>query len=718
MFLNPIMLAGLGGALLPLVLHLLARSRYRNVEWGAMMFLESQANEQRQAAKLKQWLLLAMRMATVALLAIALARPITRSAWGAVSQQGPVTAVIVLDCSHSMSTIEDGRPRFEQAREAAMQVISSLRPGDKVALVLGGEVREVPFPEPTADLQAVARQITELRSPTGMADLATAMDKGLELAARAEQGGQELYVIADRQAFSWRGASDAWASAFARQLNEQNTRLVVVPVGGQQVGGVSIEAVRVLNAPIIRETPCELEITIRARGNVGRTAVPLELAIRRQPSDAPKPQRKSVVLEPGGVTTVRTSVVFPHPGSWVLGARLELGDGQPEATFDLAVNVVDRLRVLILSGDERKDGGFRNESALAALALVPVQNSSFARVDVAGAEDWPGGGFGNYAAVILANVPQVSAAQARSLEQYVYEGGGLILAPGNLVRVDNYNALLWRNGLGISPARLGELQGGGWADGTTIGGVDQQHPIFQSGVPTSSSAVVAHWFDAIPKAEARILASYSAGGPYAIEESRGRGRVVLLTTPLDLDWNNLPLSSFYLPLLQSTVRYLGGSVISTRNLLPGEMLVTTVPGQIEESATVRLPQDRPMERGSLSVRSLGDRTELRFTDTRRPGWYRLTGVRGGDLVFVVQLSPEESDLSAVPEQRWEQLRSTLGFEQIEPRGQALAESAAGARGGRELWLACLLAVVGLSAAELWAAGRFGGRGEVGRGEGP
>ena len=40
MFLNVTMLAGIAGALLPLVVHLLSRSRYRTVDWGAMIFLQ------------------------------------------------------------------------------------------------------------------------------------------------------------------------------------------------------------------------------------------------------------------------------------------------------------------------------------------------------------------------------------------------------------------------------------------------------------------------------------------------------------------------------------------------------------------------------------------------------------------------------------------------------------------------------------------------------
>ncbi|CAA9440331.1 MAG: hypothetical protein AVDCRST_MAG64-4111, partial [uncultured Phycisphaerae bacterium] len=40
MFANPYMLVGLSLAVLPVVIHLLSRARYRTVDWGAMMFLD------------------------------------------------------------------------------------------------------------------------------------------------------------------------------------------------------------------------------------------------------------------------------------------------------------------------------------------------------------------------------------------------------------------------------------------------------------------------------------------------------------------------------------------------------------------------------------------------------------------------------------------------------------------------------------------------------
>ena len=82
MFLNPIMLVGVAAAVVPLVLHLLSRARYRDVEWGAMMFLDGADGPRRQSARFTQILLLLLRSAVIALLAMALARPLVRGKLG------------------------------------------------------------------------------------------------------------------------------------------------------------------------------------------------------------------------------------------------------------------------------------------------------------------------------------------------------------------------------------------------------------------------------------------------------------------------------------------------------------------------------------------------------------------------------------------------------------------------------------------------------------
>src|SRR4051812_11813350 len=136
-FLNITMLAGIAGALVPLVLHLLSRSRYRTVDWGAMMFLQGAEAHVMQSARIKQWLILLLRMALIAALAMALAQPVMRGRWGGLARDARVNAVIVLDCSGSMQFDENGKSRLELARAAVLNILESLKESS-VAIVLTG----------------------------------------------------------------------------------------------------------------------------------------------------------------------------------------------------------------------------------------------------------------------------------------------------------------------------------------------------------------------------------------------------------------------------------------------------------------------------------------------------------------------------------------------------------------------------------------------------
>src|SRR6185312_538877 len=75
-FSNTALLIGLAGAVIPLVLHLLSRTRYQTVDWGAMVFLQGLEGRAQYSARLNQILLLAMRMAMVGIVALALAQPV------------------------------------------------------------------------------------------------------------------------------------------------------------------------------------------------------------------------------------------------------------------------------------------------------------------------------------------------------------------------------------------------------------------------------------------------------------------------------------------------------------------------------------------------------------------------------------------------------------------------------------------------------------------
>ena len=80
-FLAPVMLLAGLGAILPIIIHLVARKRSRRLDFPAVMFLDSTIKSHRRYFKLKNILLLALRILMMVLFALMLARPLMKAAF-------------------------------------------------------------------------------------------------------------------------------------------------------------------------------------------------------------------------------------------------------------------------------------------------------------------------------------------------------------------------------------------------------------------------------------------------------------------------------------------------------------------------------------------------------------------------------------------------------------------------------------------------------------
>ena len=65
-FLQPMLLAALPLVALPIIIHLINQRRYQTIRWAAMMFLLAANRMSRGYARLRQWLIMAFRMAAIA----------------------------------------------------------------------------------------------------------------------------------------------------------------------------------------------------------------------------------------------------------------------------------------------------------------------------------------------------------------------------------------------------------------------------------------------------------------------------------------------------------------------------------------------------------------------------------------------------------------------------------------------------------------------------
>src|SRR5438034_2201732 len=98
-FLQPMLLAALPLVALPIIIHLINQRRYQTVRWAAMMFILAANRMSRGYARIRQYLIMAMRILAIATLIFAISRPLTGGWLGRAGGGKPDTTIILLDRS-------------------------------------------------------------------------------------------------------------------------------------------------------------------------------------------------------------------------------------------------------------------------------------------------------------------------------------------------------------------------------------------------------------------------------------------------------------------------------------------------------------------------------------------------------------------------------------------------------------------------------------------
>src|SRR6516225_5746410 len=118
--------AGAALAVLPVILHLFMRQTPKHVIFPALRLLRERQKRSRKRLRIKNWLLLLARMAILALMALALARPRLYSQVPLGDESVPTALGLVFDTSLSMDYKDKDKSRLDEAKERARDIVSKL----------------------------------------------------------------------------------------------------------------------------------------------------------------------------------------------------------------------------------------------------------------------------------------------------------------------------------------------------------------------------------------------------------------------------------------------------------------------------------------------------------------------------------------------------------------------------------------------------------------
>src|SRR6185295_16561377 len=98
-FLNLALLGGVLALAIPIIIHLFHKSRFQVVRWGAMHLLEAEIRTNQRRIRIEQIILLIIRAAIPAILALCMARPVWKGLHK-LAGEARTSTVVLLDNSY------------------------------------------------------------------------------------------------------------------------------------------------------------------------------------------------------------------------------------------------------------------------------------------------------------------------------------------------------------------------------------------------------------------------------------------------------------------------------------------------------------------------------------------------------------------------------------------------------------------------------------------
>lgn len=609
---NPIFLWGLAGSLIPLVLHLERRRSARTVPFTMLPFLRELERKRFLNLRILELLLLLLRMAIIALIAVALAGPTLTFSEGAPSWALLLTSrsehrdtIILLDTSYSMDAAWLGDSAWEHASRILLATARRPRalPALSVYPFSDGLDRPAPTLPPVPLPPDLAKGLGQLRPIGQRTDVGKALVHLRNQVGSLE--GREVVVVTDLQ-------RNGWDSLLQRAVALPSSfRLTVVDACEQQPANLWLDGFEAPPLPWGYGQEEVIRFLVRNCGFEPDSSVAAEVLLHGENDEVL--QKQPVSITPG--VKLRMEWGVRALAAEVFRGRVRL---QPaEAVEDaLVTDNQTEFEIPVLSGQRALIVGGTESLTRAALSLgfspsvATSQGEFFLRLSQVESVSVLPPDLGEYSFVVLVMAPgeQYADEGLIPLEEYVGDGGGLLLVPEQISVASGHTAGQGFEAIAATLEHFGFSSRGPRIsrEPLNLTQLQEGHPIFASlaDLPASAfaSVHVRRWVALGGEINVLMAAASPEGGPddqvpVLVERSLGSGTVLCLSSCLEAGCSDLAVSPLLVPLFDAVGKYLS---VRSRRVEPAALQ----PEKPESDLTRLSDEDQRALAGQMDVRFL------------------------------------------------------------------------------------------------------------------
>lgn len=687
-FLNPLVLLGLLAASIPIIIHLLNLRKLKVIEFSTLQFLKEMQKNKMRKIKLKQLILLALRVAAIIFLVLAFSRPTIKSvSLAGFGSQVKSTVIILFDNTLSMSLADKRGDYIQQAKRIGQEILNLTQEGDEIYFLKISEL------SPAAEVYSpISKSLAEKSiNGTEISYVSNDYESSFIAASRILEStknfSREIFLISDLQKNNLKSNPTNLSN-----LIDGNSKVYFINIGENKHINYSVDSMNSNDKIFELKKPVNFSasITNHSSSNVNDLSTSIYF-------------NKSKVAQRGIDISSEETHIAEFSGRSIrsghVEVRIEMEDDdllQDNVRYS-SFYISEKIKVLLASDSPA-------ESIFLKLAIEQtIEDETSSRVEITQAASslLNSHNFEKFNAIILYGINGVQ--DISKLKLYTEGGGRLIIFPSGITNPISFSRFTAEFG-------FTDMQGvsGSAANKESFfkfGSIDFAHPVMQNlfqkgGAVNVESPKIFYSFNYKTGIKDKSIIDLQNGYSFLSEHDYHLGKMYLFASALNSTWSDFTIKGIFVPLINRLLLYATSTENVNESFQVGKSFSINFNRKIGKQVKLAFPDGREK---ILETIYKGNSTLIEIDPLDIPGNYFLYDNEEILRIISVNIDPKESNIKKADESDFTEFINKIAPEsktKIFDVSDNISESITQERFGTELWKLFLILTLLCLAAEM------------------
>jgi hypothetical protein len=553
-FLWSILLIGI-----PIIIHLFNFRVYKLVYFSNLRFLTDIKDVSESKSKIKNIIILILRILTISALVIAFSGPYKPLSAKKISTGNRIVC-IYLDNSYSMNAGSTYGNLFDASKERIRKIVGSYNNSQKFLFItndLETKHRVITNKEQT---NAFVNECKISPSVRNISEIIDYVKNFIKQDVQLANFQTIFYLISDFQKIT---------ADIDKNGIDSNSVFYLMPMATNKINNIYIDSCWFASAGRILNQPEELIVRIENKGDENYSDIPIKLFVNEKQKAV-----SSFSIEAN--QSIEVPIKFADTESGILPCYIEISDYPITYDNKLYFNYEINKQTSILVINNKSENKyiqalFKNDSSFIVdqVLLGNIKMSEFAK----------------YHVIMLNELEDISTGLIEELNRFVLQGGELVLLPSTNTQFADINKLLSIMG-GVQFASYENQE-------TEIGKIEFQHLIYRNVFVKTDEKLKLPYLKSYFTINSHssvvynILLSSISGKPLLLQNNFGKGMVYTFCFPLSVSNSDFVLHQLFVPTFYNIAAYYKGTdnlyyIIGKDNIIDFNLK------QIGENQTIHL----------------------------------------------------------------------------------------------------------------------------------